>query len=155
MLDFLSFANQTKIKDESVPSVNTSAIDIIFVGTCVAHHNFKNNAERDLNRYEFLEIILRLAIAKYKETGIVSSTAEAINKLLEENIYPHADYMDGDHFRKYYCYNVKVNEILKKNEAQLRRVYSSYIHPKKKYITADEAISYCHKVGLPISDQMI
>ena len=27
--------------------------------------------------------------------------------------------MNGEHFRKYYCYNVKTNELLKKNEKNI------------------------------------
>ena len=136
-LPFLSFAQNCKITDNNNKRVDISAIDIIFVGTCVANHSFKNNAERDLNRYEFLEIIVRLANAKYKESGVVRTTCEAIEKLLNDNIYPNTKEMDGELFRKYYCYNVKVNEILKKNEVQLKKVYLSFTHAKKRYVTLE------------------
>ena len=42
--------------------------------------------------------------------------------------------MDGDYFRRKFCYNVKTNEILKKNETLLRKVYDSFTHAKKRYI---------------------
>ncbi|MFO0117199.1 MAG: hypothetical protein ACK521_06160 [bacterium] len=42
---------------------------------------------------------------------------EAIEKILHENIFPNAKHVDGENFRKRDCYNVKTNEILKKNEA--------------------------------------
>jgi methionine synthase II (cobalamin-independent) len=46
--------------------------------------------------------------------------------------------MDGESFRRYHCYSVKVNEILKKNEAMIRKVYDSFTHAKKRYIQNDE-----------------
>jgi hypothetical protein len=157
-LDFLSFAKTCDIPDNDTKTVNISAIDIAYVATCVAHHNYKNNAERDLNRYEFIEIILRLANAKFKEQGVCSTTAGSIEKLLTEHIYPNTAgvaEMDGDAFRKQKCYTVKVNEVLKKNEVQLKKVYISFTHAKKKFVTLEELVGYCHKVGLEISDVMI
>jgi len=87
-----------------------------------------------MQRYEFLEMIVRLANFRYKENGKVKTTCEAIERLLNELIYPHAKSMDGDHFRRTHCYSVKVNEILKKNEVQLKHVYESFTHAKKRYI---------------------
>lgn len=59
--------------------------------------------------------------------------------------------MDGDSFRRYHCYAVKVNEILKKNEQPIRRVYDSFTHSKKRYITMPECQAYVIAVGLSIS----
>lgn len=63
--------------------------------------------------------------------------------------------MDGEKFRKYHCYAVKVNEILKKNEGMLRKVYDSFTHAKKKWITYDECKGYVRKVNLDISENMV
>ena len=49
-------------------------------------------------------------------------------RVLEEMIYPNAISMDGENFRRYHCYAVKVNEILKKNESQIKKVYASFTH---------------------------
>jgi len=46
--------------------INLAALDRILITTNVALHGLINSAERDLNRYEFLEIIVRIAVAKYK-----------------------------------------------------------------------------------------
>jgi len=63
---------------------------------------------------------------------------EGIERVLCELIYPNAKRNDGENFRRYYCYNVKTNEILKKNEPLLRRIYESYTHAKKRYIVMPE-----------------
>lgn len=100
-------------------------------------------------------MIVRLANFRYKEQGIVSSTVEGINLALNELIYPNALSMNGNHFRRYHCYTVKTNEILKKNEVLIKRVYDSYTHAKKRYITMPECQSYVRKLRLKISEMMV
>ena len=63
--------------------------------------------------------------------------------------------MNGEHFRKYYCYNVKTNEVLKKNEINIEKLYKSFIHPKKKYITLEEAQAFVRKLDIKISEMMV
>lgn len=63
--------------------------------------------------------------------------------------------MDGDDFRKRYCYNVKTNDLLTKNEGVIKKVYDSFTHAKKRYIVLDEAKSFVRKIGLKISEQMV
>jgi len=79
-------------------------------------HGFKNSAERDLTRYEFIELMVRIANMKFKKPGICSTYAASFDKLMKEHIQPYSKWMDGDEFRKQKCYDVKVNEVLKKNE---------------------------------------
>ena len=63
--------------------------------------------------------------------------------------------MNGEYFRKYFCYNVKTNEVLKKNEKMLEKLYASFIHPKKRYITLEEAQAFVRKLNLKISEMMV
>ena len=61
--------------------------------------------------------------------------------------------MNGESFRRLQCYNVKVNEILKKNDKVIREVYDQFTHNKKKFVTMDECkiiISKC-TFKVPIS----
>jgi len=62
--DFTSWANKCDMVDGKW--INLAALDRILITTNVALHGLINSAERDLNRYEFLEIIVRIAVAKYK-----------------------------------------------------------------------------------------
>ena len=63
--------------------------------------------------------------------------------------------MDGDEFRRRYCYNVKTDILLKKNRAVIEKMYYSYTHAKKRYVVLDECKSFVRKVGLKISEQMV
>ena len=150
MNDFTSFANQCKLLDQKY--INLSALDLLFVATNVSSNKYTQSAERDLNRYEFFEIMVRTAIFRYKDTKLADTTCKAIEMLLNELIYPNARSMNGEHFRKYYCYNVKTNEVLKKNEGPLRKVYDSFHHTSKRYIRLDECQALVRKVGLNISE---
>ena len=63
--------------------------------------------------------------------------------------------MDGDTFRKYYCYNVKTNEILAKNSVQIKKLYDSFTHPKKKWVTLDDTKAFIRKLALDVSDLLV
>ena len=63
--------------------------------------------------------------------------------------------MNGEHFRKYYCYNVKTNELLKKNEPQIKKLYASFTHAKKAWVTMEECRGYVRKLGLRISELFV
>jgi hypothetical protein len=132
-----------------------AACDRILITTNVAIHGKISNAERDLNRYEFLELIVRMANALYKESKVCQTTPDAVKRLLEVNVYPNSKSVDGEKFRRFNCYNVKVNELLKKNEPVLKKVYESYTHAKKKYILFSECKEYIVKTELPISQLMV
>lgn len=153
MNDFTSWARKTEIYDDKV--INLATLDRILITTNVAMHGLISSAERDLNRYEFLEIIVRLSNALYKESGVVETTPQAVYKLLHDNIYPHSEEVDGEHFRRFHCYNVKVNEILQKNTTVLRRIYDSYTHSKKKFIRPEECAEFILKTGLNVSAKMV
>lgn len=110
MNDFTSWAKNCNLVDEKW--INLAALDRILITTNVALHGLISSAERDLNRYEFLEILVRLANALYKESKVCPTTSTALLKLLQENILPNSKNTDGEHFRRFQCYNVKVNDIL-------------------------------------------
>ena len=126
MNDFTSFARATNILDYEV--IGLAALDLILVATCTSHHQYVNSATLDMTRYEFMEMIVRVANERFKNTRIVKTTCEALERVLETMIYPNARSMDGEHFRRYHCYNIKVNEILKKNESQIQKLYDSFTH---------------------------
>lgn len=68
MNDFTSWSNKCNFIDGKW--INLSTLDRILITTNVALHGLISSAERDLNRYEFLEIIVRLSIALYKESKV-------------------------------------------------------------------------------------
>jgi len=153
MNDFTSWAKGCGFVDDKW--INLATLDRILITTNVALHGLISSAERDLNRYEFFEIIVRIATQLYRESKVCETVPQAIHKLLNENIYPNSKEVNGEHFRRFHCYNVKVNEILKKNEVPIGKIYSSFTHSKKKYVTLAECREYIKKVGMEVSDMQL
>ena len=110
MNDFTSWAKGCNLIDDKW--INLAALDRILITTNVALHGLISSAERDLNRYEFLEILVRLGNALYRESKVCVSAPAALVKLLSDNIFPNSKEVNGENFRRFQCYNVKVNDIL-------------------------------------------
>ena len=68
--DYTSFINRSKIIDKNV---NLAAVDRMFIATNTSNNRYKNSAERELHRYEFVEVIVRLSLVKYKEPKIIDN----------------------------------------------------------------------------------
>jgi len=69
--------------------VNFATIDRLFIATNYEVVANQDNPDRALQRFELIEVLLRIANAKYRETGIVSSYSEAFEKLLKTNVFPN------------------------------------------------------------------
>ena len=84
-LDFCDFATKAKLIDNVV---NISTVDRTYIAATlkVAETSAIANG---LQRFEFLEILVRLANIKYLETKVVKSFPEAIEKLIVECIIPN------------------------------------------------------------------
>jgi len=125
MNDFTSFSNQCGILDHT--NIKLADLDLILVATCVSINEYVSSAEKDMQRYEFMEMLVRVAHERLKDKNYAKSVPDAIEKVLYDMVYPNARTMDGENFRRYYCYNVKTNEILKKNEQHIKKVYESWL----------------------------
>jgi hypothetical protein len=64
-------------------------VDRLFIATNVELEAIDDNPDKALCRFEYLEIIVRLANVKFKESGLVPTHSEALKKILEENIFPY------------------------------------------------------------------
>lgn len=79
-LDFCDFTSKAKILDNAV---NISSVDRTYIAATLKVMDSKVPC-LGLRRFEFLEILVRLANVKYLETKIVRTYAEAIEKLIKE-----------------------------------------------------------------------
>lgn len=76
--------------------VKLSDIDVEFIATNVSS-NYQGklkvmNPDRHLCRFEFLELIVRLAITKYKKNKLYPNVTQMVDKLLSENLN---EFMNG------------------------------------------------------------
>ncbi len=75
--DFLSFCRKVEILDETMPS---SYVEIAWSG--LLSGNRPAGPGNTLFRHEFLEMFIRIANAKYRDSGRVKSSSEALEFLL-------------------------------------------------------------------------
>ncbi len=79
-----------------------------------------------LNRFKFLEVIVRIAKAKYIETGLTKSYPDAIQLLMDNNILKFDQSEGWQKIREEKIWTVQVNDLLEANIPALRKVYESY-----------------------------
>ena len=83
MIDFKKFLDVCKIYDQYI---SLTTVEQLFEITNQSENQFKNRNEKALHRYEFLEIIVRLAQAKYKDPKITPSLKDSLEKIIKEDI---------------------------------------------------------------------
>jgi len=145
-IDFGNFCEKCKIIDGK--GVTLSTVDRAFIAANVAVEGQKlseDNPTNALSRFEFLEILARLAHSKFVETKICPTYEEAMTKLLEEHIFPHANPEPWQEFRDELLWTIDVNDVLEVNLEGLKKVYTNYHEPRKKYMTMNDAMSLMMK----------
>ena len=122
------------------------------IATNVSTNKYKQAAERELHRYEFVEFIVRLGLTKYKEPKKVETLMESTDMIFVNDILPNNRSVDGLNFRQEYMYNLKVDEIFKKNESVIFRLYDLYLNPAKKFITLEECMDLLKLANLNVPE---
>lgn len=86
------------------------------------------NLDKALMRFEFLQAIVRLAIAKYLKGGGIKDASEAVEKLLEHDfgLLPAEARHDPEEFRTARLYMRDTHNILSKHEKNLRGIFEFY-----------------------------
>lgn len=102
-----------------------STIDRLFIG--VNHEIVANdeNPDRELCRFEFFELLLRISICKFKDTYICDTYHESFEKLIKEYVFRHShkNQQSWQEFRENYLWTIEVNDLIEANLEGLRKVY--------------------------------
>ena len=86
-----------------------------------------------LNRHEWLEILVRTAIARYVLPRTVRDVSEAVRRLLDDDVAKHVDsaaLQDSNAFRSHCCYTAEVDGVLRRHEESLRNMFERYAHQR-------------------------
>ena len=88
------------------------------------------NNEGGFLRFEFLECLCRVGIAKYGQGQITDSVPEALRMLFEQNITPNLKWnlngLVSNDFRRNRLYNRKVDDLLLQHATILKALYSRW-----------------------------
>jgi len=102
-----------------------SAIDRAFIATNFEEVDLEDNPDKSLCRYEFYEIIVRIAVEKYVESGVWKTAGSALNMLLEKNIYKNwAFVIPWQEWREDQLWTISIDDLYKSNMESLRRLYN-------------------------------
>jgi hypothetical protein len=145
-IDFGNFCERCRIIDGK--GVTLATVDRAFIAANVAVDGMKlseENPTNALSRFEFLEILVRLAQSKFKETGICATYEESMIKLLEEHIFPFANPDPWQEFRDDLLWTIDVNDVLEANLEGIKKIYTHYHEPRKKYMTMVDAMNLLMK----------
>lgn len=138
-------------------NLNLATVDRLFIATNTnagAQSGMKN--EQGLCRFDFLEILVRLSGAKFRDPGIVPTISEALDKLIQENVFPNADEIDWQRFREEELYNTECHLLFHKNETELKKVFNHFTHGQKKQLNGKDVIELINnKTKLNVPDKSI
>jgi len=122
----------------------------------------KLNAEKALMRFEFLQVLIRLAVNKYIKSGETADVSDSLKMLITRNLIgqlPEESRHDVDIFRRTRLYRVRVEALLVKNQGWLTKIFTHYAASsddgadimdgnKSKLLSMDEWINFAYDVGL-------
>ncbi len=123
-LDFSKLCQSLQVVDRAL---SLTAIDQAFVAVNVELESLDNNPDRDLCRYEFYEILVRMARTKYVDSKREPSLARATRRFLKDEVIPRAKIEPWQKFRDDLLWTLPVNDLLEANLEALRSV--SPLHP--------------------------
>lgn len=116
-----------------------ATIDRLFINTNFEQVNQVNNPDKNLIRFEFIELLVRIAGAKFRER-VCKTWTDSFEKLWEENVLPITEMHTWQGFRDEQLYTVEVNDVLHANDELIRQVYQKYFTLNQKFMTQDDAL---------------
>lgn len=141
MKELTAFAYTSKILDNNL---NLVTFDRIFMATCAPTNKQKPAGDKRLHRYEFMELLVRLAQAKYADkitdtnkkryayqqnSEPLLTLADLLQSFITKDLLPNNKMIDYVGFRQQHIYQNKVDELLRKNELVINKLYNSFIVP--------------------------
>jgi hypothetical protein len=119
----------------------------------------EENDDNSLCRFEFLEIIARMAKQKYFERGVCKTVAESVEKLLVDFIIPNSiESMEWQLFRDNQLWTLEVDDFFKANQYgvdQLFKKFSTMQVRNTKYLSKDDCVKMMVDSGVPLSEKNV
>jgi hypothetical protein len=79
----MTTSEQSKIFDKNL---SKAGVVVLFIAANYEVEDQENNPDQALIRFEYIELLVRIAIEKYKKTKLFPSAWQAFEHLLECNI---------------------------------------------------------------------
>lgn len=131
--------------------MSVSTVDRLFIAV-----NFEgvpggldDNPDKELCRYEFFELLVRMAIAKFPS----HPPAEALKKLVEEYLLCDPGLLSWWKFRQELVWTLEVDDLLKANAHLSRKLYLSVQTIIKKQFHLEDAVQMVSHSTLKLADK--
>jgi hypothetical protein len=131
---FMNFCEHNKMVSKKVSSGEMETIWAVVNAKdkALTAAEDKNNKGNTLNRQEFLQCIVRCAIAVYIKKGGSGDVSDAVNQLCLNNLLSNMQkkcpgaLQSSNAFRTRFCYIESVSVVLEQNMASLKALYENY-----------------------------
>ena len=97
-----------------------------------------DNPDGALIRFEFIEILVRIALEKFLKPGICKTLSEALEMLIVRHIFPDNRAHEWQGFRDELIWNLDCNDVLACNLEGIMKVFNLYTRGYLKTITFED-----------------
>ena len=109
-------------------TLKLSDIDLEFISTkSIGKTKYNFMPERQLVRYQFLELLTRISLTKYFSSKICSDKNESIKKCYESHFLSFMKTMDSRTWRLTHLWTEEWDTIFKRYHSTLFKIFSKYI----------------------------
>lgn len=134
-------------------NLTISAIDLEFITTMSGNKSGKLNPTRDLIRFQFLEIFVRLAIHKYHKSKLCKTKFESIFKFFDSDLKEFLSKFRSYEWRENKYFWEEVEFILKEYSKELEELYKIYsgkytMPSKPKFVSLEEFVDMVSTSGV-------
>ncbi|EGZ11071.1 hypothetical protein PHYSODRAFT_521133 [Phytophthora sojae] len=126
---YTEFISEARILDEQSEYCSLPDLENVFVAAnleLTQEAKEKDNPDRSLTRFEFLECVIRIAMNKYFRTNVCDTPAKAVDKLMQENILPVTP-EDANEFRSRFLYTEEVSDVFTEHITLLQELYDAHM----------------------------
>ncbi|CDW84855.1 UNKNOWN [Stylonychia lemnae] len=143
---------QWEVVDKNLPM---STVDRLFIAVNVEIIDLEENLDRSLCRYEFFEILVRMAFSKYVEKGPLRTINEGLIKLIQDHLVENAvEKIDSEGWRLEELWSLEVDDLLKANMNGIKQLYK-YMCQGRKQLEYETAIDMIHETTLNMTSEEI
>ena len=126
-INFGKFCTRCGIVDKSCPM---DVIDRAFIATNFEIEDMDDNPDGSLQRFEFIEILFRIADVKFKANGKVSTYHEAFERLLHEFVFKNWIPEPWQEFRENELWKLDPHDTMEVNQINLLKIYNWMLEKK-------------------------
>ena len=120
-----------------------ASLDLACVGAMTNDFSFNKELQLTgaITRFEFLEILVRAAKARFLIPGFVNTVSDAMENLMDEYIVKNYKEEEWEVFRKTKLWTLECSDLFEANLEGIKQVMDYYHTPRKYTFTREDAFN--------------